>query len=129
MNQYRAEKRLAWLYSLIVVLAAVSSVCCAVAWTHWKAVLDLCADVNCGCILYARTTNINFEGGHVSSCLWVVFGPLPVIGFGLVMAGYHLIRVCINSIGKYEDENVTAVDQRYTFILTVCNILIVFPHL
>lgn len=112
MSQYRDERRLAWLYSWIVAISLISCVCFAVAWNHWKEVLNFCADTDCGCILNARTTSSYFEGGHISTCLWAVFGPLPIIAFGLVMAGYHLIRVCINSVGKYENENVPTVEQR-----------------
>lgn len=116
MNQYYTERRLSWCYFLVSVLLGVSVICIAIPYNHWRTTLDVCPggyfeNTNCGCILFGLRTNHFFNGGHNSYCLYAIFGPLPVLVYAIVMALFHMYRVCINNIGKYEDEKSTTMEE------------------
>ncbi|KAH9638930.1 hypothetical protein HF086_005011 [Spodoptera exigua] len=116
MNQFQTERRLCWSYLFAAVLLAVSVLCIAIPYNHWRTTLDLCPggyfeNTNCGCILYGVSTSQTFNGGHNSYCLYAVFAPLPVIAFAVIMALFHMYRVCINNIGQYEDEKSTTMEE------------------
>ncbi|XP_026465045.1 uncharacterized protein LOC113367677 [Ctenocephalides felis] len=123
MIQYSSERWLTFLYGLIMVCGTVCSGACAVAWNHWKFVLDTCTiDVTCGCILNARSTHRYFTGGHVSYCHWAVYGLLPSVAVALVFFMYHGYRVCINSKGKppksYEETVITSRSREHISMVT-----------
>lgn len=116
MTQYETERRLSWSYLLVAVLLGVSVLCIAIPYNHWRTTLDVCPggyfeNTNCGCILFGIRTFQYFNGGHNSNCLYAIFAPLPVIVYAVVMALFHMYRVCINNIGKYEDEKSTTVEE------------------
>ncbi|KOB74390.1 Uncharacterized protein OBRU01_06596 [Operophtera brumata] len=116
MNQYYAERQLCWCYGMISLLLGVSVICIGVPYNHWKATLDVCPggyfeNTNCGCIFYGVSTFQYFTGGHNSTCLYSVFAPLPILVYAIIMALFHMYRVCINNIGKYEDENTTDMEE------------------
>jgi hypothetical protein len=72
MDQYSAEKLLAFFYPAIAIFSGITAASTAVAWNHWKYVLDVCVEENCGCILNGRSTPTYFVGGHVAYCHWAV---------------------------------------------------------
>ncbi|XP_046972862.1 uncharacterized protein LOC124539608 [Vanessa cardui] len=116
MNQYQTERRLSWCYGLLAVLLGVSVISTAIPYNHWRATLDVCPgswleNTNCGCIFYGVSTFQYFSGGHNSYCLYVIFAPLPIIVYALVMTLFHMYRVCINNIGQYESEKSTTVEE------------------
>lgn len=116
MNQYETERRLCWCYSLLAVSLAVSVVCIAIPYNHWRATLDVCPgswleNLSCGCIFYGISTFQYFSGGRNSYCLYAIFAPLPLIVYALVMALFHMYRVCINNIGQYEGEKSTTMEE------------------
>lgn len=116
MNQYYTERQLCWCYGMISALLSVSVVCLGIPYNHWKATLDVCPggyfeNTNCGCIFYGVSTFQYFNGGSNSICLYSVFAPLPILVYAIIMALFHMYRVCINNIGKYEDEKSTAMEE------------------
>ncbi|CAK1548626.1 unnamed protein product [Leptosia nina] len=116
MNQYLTERRLCWCYGLLAVLLAATVICLGIPYNHWKATLDVCPgswleNNNCGCILYGVSTYQYFTGGHNSYCLYAVFAPIPILVYALIMAIFHMYRVCINNIGEYEGEKSTTMDE------------------
>ncbi|XP_028039981.1 uncharacterized protein LOC114250350 [Bombyx mandarina] len=116
MNQYHTERRLCICYSLLAGLLTISIVCIAIPYNHWRVSLDMCPgnfleNISCGCILNGVFTSQSFNGGHNSYCLYAIFAPIPVIVYAIVMALFHMYRVCINNIGKYEDEKTTEMEE------------------
>lgn len=116
MNQYQTEKRLCCCYTLISLLLGVCVICIAIAYNHWKSTLNVCPggyfeNTNCGCIFFGISAYQYFNGGHNSYCLYAVFAPLPILAYAIIMALFHMYRVCINNIGKYEDEKTTAMEE------------------
>lgn len=116
MNQYYTERRLCWTYSILCILLSISIVCIAIPYNHWQTTLNVCPSSwlennNCGCIFYGISTFQYFNGGHNSYCLYAIFAPIPLIVYALVMALFHMVRVCINNIGQYEDEKSTTMEE------------------
>lgn len=116
MNQYHTERQLCWCYGMISLLLGVSVICIGVPYNHWKATLDVCPggyfeNTNCGCIFYGVSTFQYFTGGHNSTCLYSVFAPLPILVYAIIMTLFHMYRVCINNVGKYEDEKTTDMEE------------------
>ncbi|XP_032515349.2 uncharacterized protein LOC116768673 [Danaus plexippus] len=116
MNQYETERRLCWCYGLLAVLLGVSVICIAIPYNHWRATLDVCPsswleNANCGCILFGLSTFQYFNGGHNAYCLYTIFAPIPLLGYAVVMALFHMYRVCINNIGQYESDKSTEVEE------------------
>lgn len=113
------EKLLAIFYPLIVACGFICSVTTAVAWNHWKYVLDTCVtpsytsyyEVNCGCILKGLSTITYFVGGHVGYCHWATFGLLLPIFVAIIFGCYHVWRVCFGIRGKRHGQQ--TVRQRY----------------
>lgn len=106
MDMYSAERGLAILYPLIIGLSFIASVTSAVAWAHWKYVLDTCVETNCGCFLFGTSTRTYFTGGHVAYCHFAVYGlVLPVI-FAIIFSCYHVYRVCMGT-GKRQAGTMT----------------------
>lgn len=97
MDPFKSEKWLAYFYPIIIALGFVCSVTSAVAWHHWKYVLDTCIEVNCGCILNGVSTLTYFYGGHVAYCYWATFGLVVSMFVALIFGSYHVFRVCISS--------------------------------
>ncbi|CAF4915216.1 unnamed protein product [Pieris macdunnoughi] len=116
MNQYQTERRLCWCYGLLAVVLAVSVICTAIPYNHWRATLDVCPgswldNNNCGCIFFGASSSQYFTGGHNSYCLYAIFAPLPILVYALVMAFFHMYRVCINNIGLYEGDKSTGMEE------------------
>ncbi|CAG4963641.1 unnamed protein product [Parnassius apollo] len=116
MNQYETERRLCWSYGLLAVLLSISVVCIAIPYNHWRTTLDVCPggyfeNTNCGCILYGISLYSYFSGGHNAYCLYAIFAPLPILIYAMIMALFHMYRVCINNTGQYEGEKSTTVDE------------------
>lgn len=116
MNQFDTERRLSWCYGSLSVLLAISVICVAIPYNHWRATLDVCPgswleNTNCGCVLFGVTASQNFSGGHNSYCLYAIVAPLPILVYAIVMVLFHMYRVCINNVGQYEDEKSTAMEE------------------
>ncbi|XP_050665892.1 uncharacterized protein LOC126966058 [Leptidea sinapis] len=116
MNQYETEKRLCWCYGTLSVLLAVSVICVAVPYYHWKATLDVCPgswleNTSCGCIFFGVNSFRYFTGGHNSNCLYALIAPVPILVYALLMTLFHMYRVCINNIGQYEGEKSTTMEE------------------
>lgn len=116
MNQYITERRLCWCYGILVLCLTVSVICIAIPYNYWKTTLDVCPggyfeNTNCGCILFGLSTRQYFNGGHNSYCLYTIFAPLPLVAYAVVMALFHMYRVCINSKNQYVDEKATSVEE------------------
>ncbi|KAJ0181343.1 hypothetical protein K1T71_003428 [Dendrolimus kikuchii] len=116
MNQYMTERRLCWCYSILAVCMSISVICIAIPYNHWKTTLDVCPggyfeNTNCGCVLFGLSTTQYFDGGHNSYCLYAIFALLPLIVYAIVMAVFHMYRVCINNKGQYVDEKTTSVEE------------------
>jgi len=111
MDQYNHEKKLSILYPLIGFFSLVACITSAIAWNHWKFVLDVCVETNCGCILNGFTTLTYFTGGHVAYCHWATYGPLLSILFCVIFGLYHVFRVCMGT-GKSRT-GTTTVKQRF----------------
>ncbi|XP_012286224.1 uncharacterized protein LOC105702872 [Orussus abietinus] len=92
----QAESILAFLYSASLVLSVTSAVSLVVAWQHWSWTLDVCINIDCGCILYGVNTFSTFMGGDAKLCHFGVSGLAPAAFFGLCLGGYHGYRVCID---------------------------------
>lgn len=100
MQEYRAEKYLAKLYPCVVVLSIITSITYAIAFNHWKGVLDRCEYnpyyENCvNCIFYARTTPSQFVGSNSTLCYWSFYGPILVAILGTILGSYHVYRRCM----------------------------------
>lgn len=116
VNQYETERRLCWCFGSISLLLGVAVICLAIPYNHWRTTLDMCPgnwleNTNCGCVLFGVSTFQNFSGGHNSLCMYAVFAPLPILVYALVMTIFHMYRVCINNVGKYEDEKSTTMEE------------------
>lgn len=111
LNPYKSETILAYLYPFIIACGFVCSVTSAVAWHHWKYVLDTCIEVNCGCILNGISTITYFRGGHIAYCIWATFGLVVSMFVALIFGSYHVYRVCIAS-GKPPRSSSHSVRQR-----------------
>lgn len=97
MNQNKSEKYLSICYPLLVVFGLMCLITSAVAWNHWKYVLDTCVERNCGCILNGVTTISFFTGGHIAYCHYVTFALLLSIAAALVFGSYHVWRSCMSN--------------------------------
>lgn len=108
MEQKATESKLTIAYGICVILGAISSITCGIAWGHWKDTLDQCVEKprNCSCILYGRHTPSHFLGGEAGSCIWVTFGPLLYILFALAFTCFHGYRVLFDS-GKTTKRTIT----------------------
>lgn len=111
------EKLLAIFYPLVVACGFICSVTTAVAWSHWKYVLDTCVstsyyEVNCGCILKGLSTITYFIGGHVGYCHWATFGLLLPMFIAIIFGCYHVWRICFGVRGKRHGQQ--TVRQRYS---------------
>lgn len=116
MNQYHTERKLCLLYSLVAVFLLISVISIAIPYNHWRATLDACPgswleNTNCGCIFFGVSTSVLFNGGHNSNCMFAIFAPLPAVAYAILMAVFHMYRVCISNIGEYEDEKVTEMEE------------------
>lgn len=97
MGPYKSEKLLSYFYPLIIAFGFLCSVTSAVAWNHWKYVLDTCVERNCGCILNGVSTITYFTGGHIAYCHWATFGLILSMAVAFIFGSYHVFRVCIAS--------------------------------
>lgn len=95
MDAKRAESILGVLYSLTAIFTTISIVCLVIPWQHWSRTLDNCIDVDCGCILYGRTTFSTLFGGDVKICHFGIYSLTPIFIIGLCLAIYHGYRSCI----------------------------------
>lgn len=115
MEEYRAEKWLAIFYPLVVIFSIITSVTYAIAYNHWKGVLDRCEYnpyyENCvNCIFYAKTTPSQFVGSNSTLCYWSFYGPILVVILAGILGSYHVFRRCMK---KGSPRGVTtAVKQR-----------------
>lgn len=111
MHQYKAELILAKCYPIIVGAALICSITSAIAWNHWRWVLDLCGyDTNCGCILYGESMSTQFVGGHAAYCYWITYGPLLPLFVALVLSLFHGFRTCFGK-GKVRSQT-THINKR-----------------
>ncbi|TDG48713.1 hypothetical protein AWZ03_004825 [Drosophila navojoa] len=92
---YGAERALSYLYPFIIGASLICCITSAVAWTHWRYVLNACPDTNCGCVLHGRTTYNSFEGGNIAYCHYATYGLLLPLVFAVVLGIYHCYRMCI----------------------------------
>lgn len=97
MSPYKSEKILSYFYPLIILFGFVCSVTSAVAWNHWKYVLDTCVERNCGCILNGVSTITYFTGGNILYCHYATFGLFMSIAAALFFGSFHVWRICIMS--------------------------------
>lgn len=97
MDPQRCERFLSYLYPMVIVFGFICSVTSAVAWNHWKYVLDTCVDRNCGCILNGVATITYFTGGHIAYCHFATFGLLLSIVGSIIFGSYHVWRVCMST--------------------------------
>lgn len=95
MDGAKAEKYLAILYSGTAVASLTSLISFLITWQHWAWTLDVCINVNCGCILYGKNTFSTFMGGDVKLCHFGVYGLIPIIILGTILGIYHGYRTCI----------------------------------
>jgi hypothetical protein len=101
MEALQAEKVLGVLYSSSATSSLISITSLVVAWQHWAWTLDVCINVDCGCILYGVNTFSTFMGGGVKLCHFGAYGLIPSIFVGLCLSVYHGYRCCIpRSFGK-----------------------------
>lgn len=111
MGPYKSEKLLAYFYPILIALGFVCSVTTAVAWNHWKYVLDTCVDrENCGCILNGVSTITYFRGGHIAYCHYATFGLILSMAVALIFGSYHVFRICIST--GYKRSSSHSVRQR-----------------
>lgn len=92
----QAEKQLASLYTISGILVTISIICLAVTWQHWAWTLDVCINVDCGCILYGVNTFRTFMGGDAKLCHFGTFALCPVLLVGVCLGAYHGYRTCIS---------------------------------
>lgn len=128
MDSYTSEKLLSICYPLIILFAFICSVTTAIAYNHWKYVLDTCVPTtqsnyydnwktNCGCILNGMSTPTYFTGGNTAYCQWTMYGLILPIIFCIIFGSHHLFRVCMNK-GKTRT-GTTTVKQRSGEIITM----------
>ncbi|KAG7213797.1 hypothetical protein KM043_003016 [Ampulex compressa] len=96
MKARQAEGVLALSYASATILSVVSLVSLVTAWQHWAWTLDVCINVDCGCILYGINTFSTFMGGDVKLCHFATYSLVPAILLGLFLAAYHGYRRCID---------------------------------
>ncbi|XP_065367557.1 uncharacterized protein LOC135960240 [Calliphora vicina] len=94
---YGAERALAYFYPLVIVSSVICCITSAVAWTHWRYVLNACPDTNCGCYLHAQSTFHSFQGGPIAYCHYATYGQLLPLLFCVVLGIYHVYRVCMGT--------------------------------
>ncbi|XP_063633598.1 uncharacterized protein LOC134804480 [Cydia splendana] len=116
MNQYVIEKRLCICYGMLALLLTIAVVFVAIPFNHWRTTLNVCPgnyfeNTNCGCIFYGVTTYRNFNGGHHSRCMYATLAPVPILIYAIIMALFHMYRVCINNVGRYEDEKSASMQE------------------
>ncbi|KAJ8669664.1 hypothetical protein QAD02_000923 [Eretmocerus hayati] len=90
----RAERHLALYYSLSFVCCILSLSCLGWVWEHWSWTLDICAEINCGCVLYGASGFSTFKGGEARLChlaLWILAPPLLVSLFMGIFHGYRVL--------------------------------------
>lgn len=109
---YDQEKLLAIFYPLVIGCGFVCTITTAIAWHHWKYVLDTCVEVNCGCILNGISTITYFTGGHVAYCHWATFGLVLPVLMAVIFGSYHVWRVCMSS-GSSRRGHQQTVHKRY----------------
>lgn len=94
MNQKRIEQLLCSMYLATAISSLITSITSGVVWGYWRWTLDQCIGYNCSCILYGVSTPTHFHGGNMWTCMWISFGPIPVILIFLSLATYHGFRAC-----------------------------------
>lgn len=92
---YGAERAFSFLYPFVIVGSAICCITSAVAWSHWRYVLNACPDTNCGCVLHGRSRYSGFEGGNIAYCHYATFGLILPLIFAVVLGVYHCYRMCI----------------------------------
>lgn len=97
MNQNKSEKYLSICYPLLIVFGLVCLITSAIAWNHWKYVLDTCVERNCGCILNGVSTITYFTGGHIAYCHYATFALILSVGASVVFGSYHVWRTCMTT--------------------------------
>lgn len=111
MGLYKVERLLAFCYPALIAFGFVCSVTTAIAWNHWKFVLDVCVDrENCGCILNGVSTITYFRGGHIAYCHYGTFGLILSMAVALIFGSYHVFRVCIST--NYQRASKNSIRQR-----------------
>ncbi|XP_017877835.1 uncharacterized protein LOC108623678 [Ceratina calcarata] len=96
MDASRIERIISLLYISSAVLSLTSLICLVTVWQYWTSIVNFCINVDCGCILYARSSFNSFMGGEVILCHFGVYGMIPPLIFGLCLGGYHGYRCCIH---------------------------------
>lgn len=96
---------------MIICFGLVCGVTSAIAWNHWKYVLDTCVDHNCGCIFNGLSTITYFTGGNILYCHYATFGQLISIAAAVIFGSYHLWRICILTDGRKIGRH--SIRQRY----------------
>lgn len=110
MSQYGAEKALAFFYPLVMITSVICCITSAVAWTHWRYVLNACPDTNCGCFLHGRSTYTSFEGGHIAYCHYATYGLVLPLIFAVIFGLYHVYRICMGTAKR--KSGTTTIRQR-----------------
>lgn len=113
MNQNKSETFLSYFYPLIIVCGFVCSITSAIAWNHWKYVLDTCVERNCGCILNGVSTITYFTGGHIAYCHYVTFALLLSTAVAIIFGSYHVWRMCMAKEVRKTSRH--SIRQRYLF--------------
>lgn len=131
MDLKKSEKLLSYFYPIIVALGLVCTISSAIAWNHWKYVLDTCVERNCGCILNGVSTITYFTGGHIAYCHYVTFALLFSAAAAIVFGSYHSWRYCISkNAGRSSRHSVRQRLADHRNILTKNpNLLIMFKYL
>lgn len=111
---YRTEKQLSLLYPLIIGTSVSCCITSAMAWNHWKYVLNICPLTNCGCFLYGRSTYNMFEGGHISYCHFATYGLIIPLVLSIFYGIYHGYRICMGTAKR--KSAATTLRQRLIFI-------------
>lgn len=111
---YRTEKQLSLLYPLIIGTSVSCCITSAMAWNHWKYVLNICPLTNCGCFLYGRSTYNMFEGGHISYCHFATYGLIIPLILSISYGIYHGYRICMGTAKR--KSAATTLRQRFSFI-------------
>ncbi|KZC09038.1 hypothetical protein WN55_11501 [Dufourea novaeangliae] len=96
IDERRAECTLSVLYVSSAILSVTSLTSLVTVWQHWAWTLDVCVNVDCGCILHCINTFSTFTGGDAKLCQFGVYGTIPAILVGLCLGGYHGYRCCID---------------------------------
>lgn len=121
MNQFVAERRLCVCYGVLALLLGVTVVFVAVPYNHWRTTLNICPgtyfeNTDCGCIFYGVNTFRDFNGGHNSLCMYATMAPIPILLYAIIMALFHMYRVCINNVGRYEDEKSKSMQEMWVLM-------------